>query len=239
MIDIRQSESKNQTSSEADLQQTSVLRTQNVQFFLRVPNPINPGNLCLQGPAVSSSTGVIWANGTMLDKVCISFERLSSFFSQDVGMQIDNHVKLDSQSTFHVIVSVVKDHQACSVELAGRNVHVITSIESWEEKLTEATRDGKILVANFSEPWSGPCRSIAPIYVELADKYPSFMFLAVDVDALAEFSTSWDINATPTFFFLKDGRQVDKFVGADKAELSKKMAAIANQASKLTSNHCP
>ena len=41
------------------------------------------------------------------------------------------------------------------------------------------------LVANFSAPWSGPCRSIAPTYCELANKYPSFMFLTVNVDVLA------------------------------------------------------
>ncbi|XP_022744194.1 thioredoxin H-type-like [Durio zibethinus] len=127
----------------------------------------------------------------------------------------------------------VKDHQPRSVELAGRNVHYITTIQSWEVKLTESTRDGKILVANFSAPWSAPCRSIAPTYCELADKYPSLIFLTVDVDALAEFSTSWDISATPTFFFLKDGRQVDKFVGADEVELPKKIAAVANLASRF------
>ncbi|XVF00397.1 hypothetical protein REPUB_Repub03eG0282100 [Reevesia pubescens] len=76
-------------------------------------------------------------------------------------------------------------------------------------------------------------RSIAPTYCELADKYPSFMFLTLDVDALAELSTSWDISATPTFFFLKDGRLVDKFVGADKVELPKKIATVANLASKF------
>ena len=48
-----------------------------------------------------------------------------------------------------------------------------------------------------------------------------------------EFSNSWDINATPTFFFLKDGRQVDKFVGADKVDLPKKIAAVANIASRF------
>lgn len=51
---------------------------------------------------------------------------------------------------------------------------------------------------------------------------------------MQEFSTtSWDINATPTFFFLKDGRQIDKFVGADKVELPKKIAAVANLASRF------
>lgn len=43
-----------------------------------------------------------------------------------------------------------------------------------------------------------------------------------------EFSTSWDIKATPTFFFLKDGRQIDKHVGANKQELQRKISTIAD-----------
>ncbi|GMJ14317.1 hypothetical protein HRI_005100900 [Hibiscus trionum] len=118
--------------------------------------------------------------------------------------------------------------EALCPEFESKNVHPITTKQSWEEKLAEATRDGKILVANFSAPWSAPCKSIAPAYSELADKYTSLIFLTVDVDALAEFSNSWDISATPTFFFIKEGRQVDKFVGADKVELKKKIAAVAD-----------
>ncbi|GFP87402.1 thioredoxin h9 [Phtheirospermum japonicum] len=113
-----------------------------------------------------------------------------------------------------------------NVELAGGNVQLITTKESWDQKLAEAQRDGKIVVANFSATWCGPCRMIAPFYVELSEKHPSIMFLAVDVDELTEFSTSWDIKATPTFFFLKNGEQFDKLVGANKPELQKKMIAI-------------
>lgn len=50
------------------------------------------------------------------------------------------------------------------------------------------------------------------------------LFVAI----MQEFSTSWEISATPTFFFIKEGRQVDKFVGADKVQLPKKIAAVAN-----------
>ncbi|KAE8655531.1 Thioredoxin H-type [Hibiscus syriacus] len=80
------------------------------------------------------------------------------------------------------------------------------------------------LVVNFSAPWSAPCRSISP---ELVDKYTSLVFLTFDVGELAEFSNSWEISATPTFIFIKDGRQVDKFVGADQAELKRKIAEVA------------
>lgn len=47
-----------------------------------------------------------------------------------------------------------------------------------------------------------------------------------------ELSSLWNVKATPTFFFLKDGRQLDKVVGADKDDLRKKTAAMADSATK-------
>ncbi|XP_059462627.1 thioredoxin H-type [Corylus avellana] len=113
-------------------------------------------------------------------------------------------------------------------EFANGNVHLIATKESWDQKMAEASRDGKIVIANFSATWCGPCRMVAPFYCELSEKYPSLMFLLIDVEELTEFSASWDIKATPTFFFLKDGQQVDKLVGANKPELQKKVTAIVD-----------
>lgn len=114
------------------------------------------------------------------------------------------------------------------IDFKGGNVHVITSKENWDQKIAEANKDGKIVVANFSASWCGPCRVISPVYAEMSQTYPQLMFLTVDVDELTDFSSSWDIRATPTFFFLKNGEQVDKLVGANKPELEKKVAAIAD-----------
>ncbi|KAL5166799.1 Thioredoxin H9 [Glycine soja] len=113
-----------------------------------------------------------------------------------------------------------------NVDFAAGNVKLITTKEAWDQYLEEARRDGKIVIANFSAAWCGPCKMIAPYYCELSEKYTSMMFLVVDVDELTDFSTSWDIKATPTFFFLKDGQQLDKLVGANKPELQKKIVAI-------------
>ncbi|KAF4357209.1 hypothetical protein G4B88_025087 [Cannabis sativa] len=69
---------------------------------------------------------------------------------------------------------------------------------------------------------------MAPFYCELSEKYPSLLFVVIDVDEMlnGDFSSSWDIKATPTFFFLRDGEQIDKLVGANKPELQKKIIAL-------------
>ncbi|CAL9078324.1 unnamed protein product [Musa textilis] len=109
------------------------------------------------------------------------------------------------------------------IDFRGGNVHVITSMEGWDQKVLEANKDGKIVIANFSAAWCGPCRAMAPAYMELSEKYLSLMFLSIDVDDLTEFSSSWDIHATPTFLFLKDGQLLDKLIGANRPDLEKKI----------------
>ncbi|XP_071907896.1 thioredoxin H9 isoform X3 [Coffea arabica] len=64
----------------------------------------------------------------------------------------------------------------------------------------------------------------------------SFGWITCDYAVMSiqeEFSASWDIKATPTFFFLKDGQQIDKLVGANKPELQKKITSIVDSESTL------
>ncbi|XP_050235154.1 thioredoxin H4-1-like [Mercurialis annua] len=106
------------------------------------------------------------------------------------------------------------------------SVHQVNTIQKWEEKLHEATKQDKIIIVNFCSSWCSPSKSIAPIYCDLADRYSSVIFLSIDTNELRELSSSWEVKSTPTFFFLKDGRQLDKLVGADKLELEKKTAYV-------------
>ncbi|OIT04002.1 PREDICTED: thioredoxin H-type 1-like [Nicotiana attenuata] len=75
------------------------------------------------------------------------------------------------------------------------------------------------VVVDFTASWCGPCRFIAPILADIAKKMPHVIFLKVDVDELKSVFEEWNVEAMPTFVFIKEGKEVDRVVGDRKQEL--------------------
>jgi len=98
-------------------------------------------------------------------------------------------------------------------------VHAVTDAADFDSKVEAA--GSKLVVVDFHAVWCGPCKMIAPFLEELsttmADK---IVVLKVDVDECEELSTRFGISSMPTFVFLKNGAQVEKFSGANKDKLT-------------------
>jgi thioredoxin 1 len=63
---------------------------------------------------------------------------------------------------------------------------------------------------------------IAPIYDELSTKEwyeDSAVFVKVDVDEVPAVSEKYKVSAMPTFLFLKNGVEIDRFSGASQQKL--------------------
>ncbi|KAG8377844.1 hypothetical protein BUALT_Bualt08G0075800 [Buddleja alternifolia] len=101
----------------------------------------------------------------------------------------------------------------------------------WEEHFNKAVAAKKLVVVDFTASWCGPCRIIAPVFAEIAKKTPDVVFLKVDVDELKDVAEKFNVDAMPTFLFLKEGKEVDRIVGAKRDELQ---AAITKHQATLT-----
>ncbi|KAF8405297.1 hypothetical protein HHK36_010199 [Tetracentron sinense] len=98
------------------------------------------------------------------------------------------------------------------------------NLDEWKENFQKGSDSQKLVVIDFTASWCGPCRIISPVLTDLAKKLPNVIFLKVDVDELQPVAEEWSVEAMPTFIFLKEGKMVDKVVGAKKVELEQTVA---------------
>ena len=84
------------------------------------------------------------------------------------------------------------------------------------------------LVVDFWATWCGPCRMIAPVIAELAEKYDGQIVVGkCDVEENDELAAEFGIRNIPTILFFKNGEVVDKMVGAaSKAAIDEKFQAL-------------
>ena len=64
-----------------------------------------------------------------------------------------------------------------------------------------------------------PCRSIAPEFERLSNKYPDVIFIKVDVDKCKSVARAQGISAMPTFQFYRGGQKFFGFRGASVGKL--------------------
>lgn len=93
-------------------------------------------------------------------------------------------------------------------------------IEMNEENFDEVIRRNPLVVVDFWASWCGPCRIVEPIIEELAKEYSGrILFGKLNVDNNKLISLRYNIMSIPTFLVFKNGKLVDRIVGA----LPKKM----------------
>lgn len=104
------------------------------------------------------------------------------------------------------------------LEEEATNVGVIRINDDNFER--EMLNTDKILVLDFYENMCPPCTSMIPTIIKLAklgDEVKVGMINTSDRDT-STLSKTFEINATPTIVILKDGKVIEKFIGATKEE---------------------
>lgn len=92
-----------------------------------------------------------------------------------------------------------------------------------DENVQSVINGGQPVFIDFWAAWCGPCRMIGPIVEELAPSYQGKAVIAkMDVDANPNFPQQLGVTSIPTLMMFKDGKMVDRAVGAmPRGELQK------------------
>ena len=83
----------------------------------------------------------------------------------------------------------------------------------------------KLSIIDFWAEWCGPCRAIGPVIEDLHKEYDGRVNVGkVNVDHNPQLSNNYGITSIPAILFVKDGKVVDKLVGAQpKSNFVKKI----------------
>lgn len=109
-----------------------------------------------------------------------------------------------------------------------------TDILSRTVNVTDNTFDREVLgsalpvLVDCWAPWCGPCRAVGPVLDQLAVKYKARLKIAkLNLDENSKIGSRYSISSVPTMLLVKNGRIIEKLIGAlPKEHLESQIARI-------------
>ena len=78
----------------------------------------------------------------------------------------------------------------------------------------EVMNSEKPVLVDFWASWCGPCRMVVPIVEQIAEEYPEYKVVKVNVDEEPELAAQFGVMSIPSLMVFKNGEVVNKSVGA-------------------------
>jgi thioredoxin len=90
-----------------------------------------------------------------------------------------------------------------------------------ESNFEETINSNKIVLVDIYTTWCGPCKMMMPILEQLGEHYTDNIIISkLDAESNMNVSTQLNVRNVPTLILFKDGKEVERQMGAkNKTEL--------------------
>jgi len=101
-------------------------------------------------------------------------------------------------------------------------------VDADDRSFDDETSASVPVVVDFWAAWCGPCRMISPVLEDLAGRHAGRLkVVKVDVDANPALAARFGAQSIPLLVVIRDGREVDRIVGAlPRAALEQRLAPV-------------
>ncbi len=80
----------------------------------------------------------------------------------------------------------------------------MATVNLTKETFEQTVLDNDVVFVDFWAAWCGPCRSFAPTYEKVSEKYPNIVFAKVDTEAEQELAGYFNIRSIPTLMAFRE-----------------------------------
>ena len=121
----------------------------------------------------------------------------------------------------------------CGETLAGatgeqESKPAVITDQTFEREVLQAT--GRPVLVDCWAPWCGPCRMIGPIMDQLAaESHGEYRIAKLNVDENPQTSSRFQIASIPTMLIFKDGKLIDRLIGAQPKQAIAERLRLASR----------